>query len=133
MTQIPSHPKGTSKYSEGDSQTNDSNHAQHTEELHIWYSNAEARELKLQESRNTRKHKGGKYERKNRHRMEARRKTGLSREEYEAVSSLKAQKAMALRENGLTWKQVAQEIGAVSVDAAQSLVKRFKDKHNPTV
>lgn len=74
--------------------------------------------------------KNEKYERNNSRRLESRRKTGLSREEFEAASSLKAQKALALRENGMTWKQVASEVGVVSVDAARTLVNRFKDAHS---
>lgn len=68
--------------------------------------------------------KNEKYERKN----QGRRVTGLTRDQFEAMNSLKAQKAISLREAGMPWKQVAQEIGAVSVDAAQALVSRFKRK-----
>lgn len=61
-----------------------------------------------------------KYRRSN----EKRRKTGLSREEYEAAASLKAQKAQALREQGMTWAQVAEAVGVPSGDAARKLIKR---------
>lgn len=65
-----------------------------------------------------------KYRRKNEARLEGRRKTGQSREEYEAMASLKAQKAQALREQGMTWSQVAEAVGVPSGDAARMLVQR---------